>query len=99
MSGYTFKTTKDNAELVDYSIDYTNLLNGSEPFDVLNGSEWRVEGPMQDLTIVRIDNTSTVATVYVSGGSDTNRYRLINRVTTVGGRTFERTILVEAKVK
>jgi hypothetical protein len=99
MSGYTFETEKDVAELLDYSIDYTNLLNGSEPYDVLNSSEWRVEGPVADLTIVKNSHSSTVATVYVSGGSDTNRYRLINRVTTVGGRTFERTILVESVVK
>lgn len=101
MSSYTFKTFKDSAETIDYSIDYTKALNGTDPFDVLSESVWRIEGrdTVGGLAIETDIFTGTVATVMVSGGERTERYRLINTVTTVGGRIFERSILVEIKNK
>lgn len=93
---YTFKAQKDPAELLDFTIDFTPDLNASEPLDVINGNEWRIEGRDQNLTIVTTDTTSTTCTVWLSGGSkSSDRYRAICRATTVGGRTFEASILIE----
>jgi hypothetical protein len=99
MSGYTFKTTKDAGELIDYVIDWSAELQATEPMDAILASEWRVEGRDASLAIVLDYAESARTYVYVAGGTKTNRYRLINRVSTVAGRTFERSILVEMIVK
>jgi hypothetical protein len=44
------------------------------------------------LTKVDEDSDGTTATVWLSGGTDTETYEVVNQIVTAGGRTDERTI-------
>lgn len=97
---YTFKTTKDSGETLDYAIDFTTILNATEPRDVLSNVEWTVEGRDALLMVVNSDLTSTVAWVLVTGGGiNGSIYRLRCRAQTVGGKTIERSILITIQDK
>lgn len=49
------------------------------------------------LTSVSSSNTTTTATIFVSGGSAGSIYRITCRVETAGGRTFDRTVRVRVR--
>jgi len=76
---------KDPNEVLDYQVDWTAALAG----DTISTSNWTVpSGITQDSAA----NTTTTATIWVSGGTDGTRYDLTNRITTTAGRTFDRVI-------
>ena len=39
-------------------------------------------------------NDDTTATVWLSGGTVPNRYQIVNRVVTSGGRTYDHTFVI-----
>lgn len=77
MKGYFDKHT---TAVLDYVIDWTNWLAG----DVIVSSIWVVEA---GLTQVSDSNTTSTATVWLSGGTDQTEYEVINTVITGYGRT------------
>lgn len=83
----TFKATKDPSSVLDYQLDWSAWLAGN---DTISTSTWSASG----ITIDSDANTSTSATVWLSGGVAGNKYRVTNRIVTAGGRTAERTIEV-----
>jgi hypothetical protein len=89
---------KDPDEVKDYTLDWAPLL---EDDDTLVTSEWSVDSEEDGDTPLTIDsdsNTDTLAIVWLSGGNIGTSY-LLNRVTTVGGRTYDQTMKLNVKVK
>lgn len=85
MSRYFYKDP--DAEL-DYSVDWSSWLASGE---VISTSSWTVE---DGLTEASGSKTDSVATVWVSGGTVGQVYRLTNQIVTSSGRTDERSVWV-----
>ena len=81
----TFFAEKDPDSVIDYTIDWASTLGT----DTINTSAWTKIG---DVTLGTKSNTTTKATTFVSGGTVGTQAKLINRITTAGGRTHDRTI-------
>lgn len=79
--------TKDPNATLDYSIDWSKWLAD----DTILSSAWTVPA---GLTQVSASNTTTIATVWLSGGTASQSYTVTNRITTAGGRTDERSIII-----
>lgn len=79
--------TKDPDETIDYVFNWKPELDG----DTISTSSFVLP---DGLTSVSTSNTTTTATIFVSGGSEGSTYRITNRIVTAGGRTRDRTIYV-----
>lgn len=77
--------TKDPDEVLDYVRDWTAILDG----DTIATSTWT---PDTGITVASSSNTTTAATVWVSGGTLGQTYGIRNRITTAGGRTHDKTL-------
>lgn len=82
-----FQTTKDPNETVDYIINYNEWLNG----DIILSSVWIVPS---GITSVSSSNTSSTATIWLSGGTLGATYIVTNRTTTAAGRIVDRSIRI-----
>lgn len=78
---------KDPDSTVDYQFKWSGELDG----DTISTSTFLLP---DGLTQVSVSNTTTTATIFVSGGTEHQSYRITNRITTAGGRTFDKTIRV-----
>lgn len=88
MSGRIFKIEKDADAVLDYSINWSQWLLID---DGLATSEWLAEAGID------VDNdtlNAAVTTVWLSGGTAGQSYTVTNRITTDGGRTDDRSIMV-----
>jgi hypothetical protein len=81
---------KDPDATLDFSVDWTEWLGT----DTISGSHWTAE---TGITQHADSHTDTIATVWISGGTDQNDYTLMNQITTVAGRVDERTLVIEAR--
>lgn len=82
--------SKDPNAVLDYSIDWRKWLAG----DSISTSTWTVgAGITQDSAT----QSGTVATVWLSGGTDATTYVVTNRVVTVAGRTEDRTVHIQVR--
>lgn len=94
-----FCGVKAPGEVKDFYIDYsTNVLSATDPSDLIATSSW-VVAEYTIGTDLTIDSDSFVANagtrIWVSGGGKLGTFhKLINTITTVGGRTHIRTILL-----
>ncbi len=78
---------KDPTEVLDYTIDWETLLDG----DTISTSDWAVDtGITQDSE----SETTTLAIIWVSGGTVDKQYTLTNTIVTAGGRTRVRSIAI-----
>lgn len=89
--------SKTPSEVLDYSFDWDDFwLQESE---IISASDWTIYAENgEDPVVLEIDsenNTISLATVWVSGGTAGARYRLRNAITTNQGRTAERTIYLD----
>ena len=85
--GMTRQFYKDPADALDYLIDWTAWLGT----DTISASTWTAP---TGITKSAESNTTTRATVWVSGGTAGASYTLTNRIVTAGGRTAERSIRI-----
>lgn len=83
--------TKAPHAVLDYSIDWSKWLAG----DQVETSEWSVSDPSLEAT--NEANTTTQATVWLSGGTAGQSYTVTNQITTAGGRTDERSFTVQVQ--
>ena len=83
---------KDANEVLDYVVDWADLLAG----DVIDTSTWTV--PV-GITKGAEYKTATTTTVWLSGGTDGQDYQLLNRITTLGGRTRDQTCTLRVRTK
>ena len=81
---------KDVNATLDDTVDWTDWLDG----DTIISSSWSVPA---GITQVSASNTTTGATVWLSGGTAGESYSVRNRVVTAGGRTDDRTITVRVE--
>lgn len=86
------KFVKAPGEILDFAIDWTAPLEGDE----IVTSAWIVP---DGITKTKDGRTSNVCTVWLSGGQMRGRYTVVNRVTTTGGRTLERRVVVTIEPK
>lgn len=86
-SRYQPDYTKDPNDTIDYVFNWKPELDG----DTISSSSFVLP---DGLTSVSTSNTTTTATIFVSGGSEGQTYRITNRIVTAGGRTRDRTINV-----
>ena len=84
--------TKDPQAVLDYTIDWTKWLD--EVGDAIATSTWVVPS---GLTKVTETNTSKIATVWLSSGTDGTNYTVTNRITTAAGRTDDRSITIRVR--
>lgn len=82
--------TKDPDAVLDYSIDWSDWLDA----DTISTSTWTVE---TGLTKGTVSNTTTLTTVWLSGGTAGTSYSVSNRIVTAGGRTEDRTFYIEMR--
>lgn len=75
---------KDTADVADYQIDWSAFLGT----DTIATSVWTVT-EASGLVVDSSTNTTTTATVWLSGGT-AGVYAVANKITTAGGRTYER---------
>lgn len=78
---------KDPDSTEDFSFNWVADLDG----DTIVSSDFELP---DGLTEVSASNTSTTATIFVSGGSAGLQYRVTNRIVTAGGRTLDMTIRI-----
>ena len=88
MSIATF--VKDPNAVLDYQLDWTPWL----ATDTITASVWTLPS---GLTQQSASNTTTTATIWLSGGTAGVKYPVTNRVTTAGGRVDDRTITISVK--
>lgn len=83
---------KDPNAVLDYRVDWSEWLAG----DTIVASTWVVEsGIVNDLDTFN----TTMAVIWLSGGTLGEIYTVTNRITTALGRIDDRTFLVEIKNK
>lgn len=80
--------TKDPAATLDYGLDWSDWLAAGE---TIAASEWSVPA---GLTKDSDDHNTTLAAVWLSGGTAGATYRITNRVTTSAGRIDERSLFI-----
>ena len=83
--------TKDPNAVLDYSVEWSKWLAG----DQIATSEWSAS----DSSLETADDsiTATRTTVWLSGGTVGQLYTVTNRITTAGGRTDERSFMVQVQ--
>lgn len=79
---------KDPADVIDYSLDWTDELALVSPADTISTSTWTVT---TGLTLSSPLVTGAVTIIVVAGGVAGTEYRLTNTIVTTGGRTVQRT--------
>ena len=81
---------KDPDEIKDYGIDYALLLLT----DTISTSTWTLPSA---ITKNSDSHTTTTTTIWLSGGTAGTSYALLNRIVTLGGRTYDRTVKLKMK--
>lgn len=86
------KFIKDPDAVLDYQVDWSVWLGD----DTIASSTWIVP---DGITKGFDANTTTTATIWLSGGIAGLNYTITNRITTDNGRTDDRTITIQVQDK
>ena len=89
--GFIVEIEKDPAAVLDYVISWSDWLPTG---DTISAAAFTVP------TVLTKDsetNTTTTATVRLSGGTAGDDYDVVCQITTAGGRTDERTMRVQVR--
>ena len=80
-------------EEIDYPISYAPwLAKQGELGDTISTSEWEYpDGISLESTVQQ----ATLAVAWISGGTPGERYQVVNKIVTVGGRTIEQAFYLE----
>lgn len=81
--------------VLDYSLDWSDLLVGGDTFAPTNGSVWACEDPA--ITITNQATSGAIASAWLSGGVVNTWYRITNTVTTAAGRRDVRSAMLFIK--
>lgn len=82
---------KDPGDRVDYLIDYADWLDG----DAITGTPaWTLPA---GITQYAASNTTTDATIWLSGGTHGQDYTVTNIITTTGGRIKQQSFTVQVR--
>jgi hypothetical protein len=83
----TYTATKDPNSTLDYTINWSSWLTT----DTISTVGWTIE---TGITQTATSNTTTTATIWLSGGEAGTEYTVTCRVTTTAGRIDERSIAI-----
>lgn len=83
---------KDPSAVLDYQCDWSAWLGS----DTIVSSTWTVPS---GITKTSSTNTTTTATVWLSGGTADVNYECVNTIVTAGGRTDQRTLTIICRDK
>lgn len=87
---------KDPDEVLDYEIDWADRLDG----DTIDTATFSLEsGSDAGLTLDNESNTTTTATVWLSGGTVCLEGLINCRVVTAAGRTMDQSVRLKIKAK
>jgi hypothetical protein len=92
-----FCAIKDPDEVLDYTINWSDVLDASNPVDSITVSTWEVAEFTNgaDLNMDSDTLANPFTTIWLSGGGVLNSiHKVINHITTAGGRQYERTIKI-----
>jgi hypothetical protein len=85
---------KDPDEIKDYSYDWTAILNG----DTISTSTWSVaSGTGLIINSPASSFSGAITKFWASSGTLGQTYSMLNRITTAGGRTYDRTRKLKMK--
>lgn len=84
----TFYALKDPNAVLDYYIDWTSWLTGT---DVISTSTWTTTDTSITISTATTHGTATT-TVWLTGGIEGEVYDITNQILTSNSRTEERTI-------
>ena len=87
-----FAAVKDPNATLDYKLDWSAWLTT----DTISTVTWTVP---TGITQTAATNTTTSATIWLSGGTVGTRYTVVCRITTTAGRIDERSLLVSVQQK
>ncbi len=90
MTKYSKDFIKDPDAVKDYTVDWAAWLGT----DTIATSSWSVPG---GVTSAAASNTTTRATVWLSGGTAQTDYEAYNTITTAGGRTDRAMIKIQVR--
>lgn len=80
--------TKDADAVLDYGFDWSDWLATGE---TISTSTWTVES---GITKDSDSKTATITSIWLSGGTAGERYRISNKIVTNASRTDERSFVV-----
>lgn len=75
--------------VLDYAVDWSDWLAAGE---TITESAWSISPDDDSLVEDSSDYTGIATVIWVSGGTEGQRYTLVNHITTSAGREDERTI-------
>jgi len=81
---------KDPQETIDLSFAWAPKLDGDT---IVTSTFTLPDGLTEESTAI----DGSITTIFVSGGTIGRIYRIVNTLTTSGGRTYERTIYVRVR--
>lgn len=91
---------KDPDSITDYTINWGDgYLDTNSPAETISTSSWAVspaDSPGMSVSGTPT-KTTTTATAFVTGGVVGRVYALVNTITTSGGRTDERSIILRVE--
>ncbi|MFQ6016770.1 MAG: hypothetical protein ACE5KF_01115 [Kiloniellaceae bacterium] len=91
----------DPAETLDYTCDWSAFLDdGGSPSDTISTSSWRITpqtGSPQAPDLSGATNTTSTATIKVTGAALGQVYLLSNKIVTAQGLTAERSITLRCE--
>jgi hypothetical protein len=85
------KFTKDPNAILDYTIDWSAWLDGSDTISAATST------PTAGIVVDSTSHTATQTTVWLSGGTAGTSYDVTVHITTAGGRQDDRTITIVCK--
>lgn len=85
---------KDPDETRDLTLDWSDFLGPNGINDTITSVVWTVD---TGLTKGAQSNTTTKATVRLSGGTAGVRYNVACKITTAGGQIAERTTIIRVR--
>lgn len=87
---------KDPDEVLDYGIDWQDTNDPCLEIDetIVTSNYSVVEGTV---VIDSQSNTDTTTKVWLSGGTDGERCKILNRITTSANRTYDHTVILRIR--
>lgn len=90
---------KDPDDVLDYEVPWADFLSGGTAAlvatpDTIQSVTWTVQA---GITKDSSSNTTTTATIWVSGGTAGQDYQVTCHITTVGGRHADKTLLFQVR--
>lgn len=87
----TTRMVKDPDAVLDYQVDWSSWLATGE---TISSSDWVVQ---TGITETSASNTTTTATIWLSGGTAGVTYTVTNRIVTTASRTNDRSLYITVR--